>query len=60
MRIQIGNLTICNVGRVRRKLQEAKANGWDKENPMLYGYVVGCADSHWFGICLYRNSLFNK
>lgn len=58
MRLQIGNVTIANVGRLRNKLKEAKANGWDKENPKLYYYIVGCADSHWFGICVYRNKLF--
>ena len=58
MRIRIGKVTICNRGRLKRKLLEAKEKGFDKIKPMTYGYVLGAYDSHWFGVCIYRGSNF--
>ena len=56
MKISIGKTVICGRSRLRKKLQNGARLGYNKTKPALYGYVLGCYDSHWFGICVYRNS----
>lgn len=55
MKIFIKNVTICTRGYLRKQLENAILNGFDKSRPKLYGYVLGVYDAHWFGICIYRN-----
>lgn len=56
MKAQIGKITICTKKRLFKKLAQAMTKGYNKTNPKLYYYVMGCYDSHWFGICVYRNN----
>ena len=57
MKIQIGKTVLCTRNRLKKKLIEAKKEGADESRTKWYYYIVGCYDSHWFGLCLYRNNI---
>lgn len=57
MEIQVKKINICTRKSLKKKLIEGKKMGYDELAPHIYYYVMGCYDSHWFGICVYRNSI---
>lgn len=40
--------------RVRNKLYEYTANKGRKQNPVLYGLLLGRYNSRFFGLCIYK------